>query len=271
MKVSKYIILAAAFIGIGGFSGAVRAKSAIEFRRTTVLAQPSEVIPSYKTNQIGQAKDANSQLEDSKEVPDPADDRDSEVNDDRVPSALSQVGEYGESVYDMAKINNWTKATTDLTSLQNVAKQLDAQLEGKSKAELAQLNSSITTLSQAVSAKDRQLAMHDANQVTLITAKMTVPFEPKVPVEITLLDYYGRELDIWAAQGNTAKLRTTAGEMRRIWNAVRLSILARGGSTQVNKFDTLITRVEAAKSSSEYGRLATPILDEVDNLEKVFQ
>ncbi|AFY91277.1 hypothetical protein [Chroococcidiopsis thermalis] len=270
MKVSKYIILAAAFIGIWGFSGAVRAKSAIESQRTTALAKPNEVIPSYKTNLIGQARDINSQLEDSKEVPDPSDDRDSEVKDDKVPAALSQVGEYGESIYDMAKINNWTKATANLNSLQSAAKQLDAQIDGKSQA-VAQLNSSIAALSQAVNAKDRQSAMRDANQVTLIAAKMTVPFEPKVPVEVTLLDYYGRELDIWAAQGNTAKLRTTTGEMRRTWNALRPSILARGGSAQVKKFDTLITRIEAAKSTSEYGRLATPILDEVDNLEKVFQ
>ncbi|PSM50366.1 hypothetical protein C7Y66_04235 [Chroococcidiopsis sp. CCALA 051] len=271
MKVSKYIILAAAFIGIWGFSGAVRAKSAIESQRTTALAKPNEVIPSYKTNLIGQARDINSQLEDSKEVPEPSDDRDSEVKDDKVPVALSQVGESGESIYDMAKINNWTKATANLNSLQSAAKQLDAQIEGKSKAELARLNSSIVALSQAVNAKDRQSAMRDANQVTLIAAKMTVPFEPRVPVEVTLLDYYGRELDIWTAQGNTAKLRTTTGEMRRTWNALRPSILARGGSAQVKKFDTLITRVEAAKLTSEYGRLATPILDEVDNLEKVFQ
>ena len=59
--------------------------------------------------------------------------------------------------------------------------------------------------------------------------------------------------------------------MRRTWNAVRPSILARGGTTQVQKFDGLVASVEAAKLSRDYAHLATPVLDEVDNLEKVFQ
>ncbi|MEA5554728.1 hypothetical protein VB713_27760 [Anabaena cylindrica UHCC 0172] len=107
--------------------------------------------------------------------------------------------------------------------------------------------------------------------MTLLAANITKEFEPKVPVEVTLLDYYGRELEIWSATGNTSQLKKTASEMRRTWNAVRPSILARGGTAQVQKFDGLVASVEAAKSSKDYGRLATPVLDEVDNLEKVFK
>ena len=32
----------------------------------------------------------------------------------------------------------------------------------------------------------------------------------------------------------------------------------------------LIAQVEAAQSPADFGKLATPVLDEVDNLEKVF-
>ena len=65
-----------------------------------------------------------------------------------------------------------------------------------------------------------------------------------------MLDYYGRELEIWSATENIAKLKTTASEMRRTWDAVRPSILSRGG-TAPQKFDALVARVEAAKSPSD--------------------
>ncbi|WP_315791249.1 sporulation protein YpjB [Fischerella sp. JS2] len=208
---------------------------------------------------------------DKREKPDAPNDADTEVNDDKVPTSLSQVSEYGESVYDMAKANDWTKATANLTSLENTAKSLRTEIKSENKTELAQLDSKIAALKGAVTAKNRISAMHDANQVTLIAANITKEFKPKVPVEVTLLDYYGRELEIWSATGNTSKLKTTASQMRRTWNAVRPSILAHGGTTQVQKFDGLVASIEAAKSSKDYARLVTPVLDEVDNLEKVFK
>ncbi|WP_234711195.1 hypothetical protein [Nostoc punctiforme] len=171
----------------------------------------------------------------------------------------------------MAKANDWTKATANLTSLQNAAKSLRTEIKGKNKTELVQLDAKIAALKGAVTDKNRISAMRDANQVTLISANITKEFEPKVPVEVTLLDYYGRDLEIWSITGNTSQLKTTASEMRRTWNAVRPSILARGGTTQVQKFDGLVASVEAAKLSRDYAHLATPVLDEVDNLEKVFK
>ncbi len=134
-----------------------------------------------------------------------------------------------------------------------------------------QLDKSIATLSQAVKTKNRQAAMRDANQVTLNAAKITEEFEGKVPVEITLLDYYGRELEIWAAQGNTAKLKATANDIQRTWKKVRPAVEAHKGSAQVQKFNSLVDRVVAAKVPTDYGRLSTSILNDVDNLEKVFQ
>lgn len=260
MKTSKQILLAATFLGILGLSGVARATSNFQSSRT-VLFSP-------QTNEIAQVSQKDKEGIDKVEAKDPINDNDSEVSDDRIPVSLNQVGEYGESIYDAAKVQNWTKTTTELKKLQDAAKQLSTEVKDR---DTTDLNRSIVALEQTITAKARQAAMQNANQVTLITAKMTAEYKPKVPIEVTLLDYYGRELEIWAEARDTAKLKTTALEIERTWNSVRSSIQQRGGTGQVEKFDTLVAKVKMAKSPTDYGSLATPILDEVDNLEKVFQ
>ncbi|MCW5318587.1 hypothetical protein GTQ43_34270 [Nostoc sp. KVJ3] len=264
MNNSTKIIVIGSLLGTLGIAGLAKAIS------TNQPQLPIAIMPQHHSStQMTINKDV--EVNENREKLDAASDADTEVNDDKVPTSLSQVGEYGESVYDMAKANDWTKATANLNLLENAAKSLHTEIKGDNKPELAQLNFKIAALTQAVTTKNRISAMHKANQVTLIAANITREFKPKVPVEVTLLDYYGRELEIWSATGNTSNLKTTASEMRRTWNAVRTSILARGGTTQVQKFDVLVASIEAAKSSKDYARLATPILDEVDNLEKVFK
>jgi hypothetical protein len=266
MNNSTKIILVGSLLSTLGIGGLAKAIS------TNQSQLPVVIIPQHHSStQMTISKDKDVKIDENREQSDATNDDDTEVNDDKVPSSLGQVGEYGESIYDMAKANDWTKATANLTLLENAAKSLHTEIKGDNKTQLVQLDSKIAALKGTVTAKNRISAMRDANQVTLIAANITKEFEPKVPIEITLLDYYGRELEIWSATGNTSQLRTTASQMRRTWNAVGLSILARGGTAQVQKFDGLVASVEAAKSSKDYGRLATPVLDEVDNLEKVFK
>lgn len=187
-----------------------------------------------------------------------------------LPASLVNAGEYGENIYDYAKANNWAKATARLAALKGAAKQLRGDLQGSSAGE-DELESNIAALDKVMAAKDRPATLREANQTTRIVADMTAPFNPPVPIEVTRLDYEGRELEIWAEAKETSKLKATVDEMRRTWDAVRPRIEARGGAVEAKKFGELVARVEAAKTPDEYTRLSTPILDEVDNLEKVFE
>ncbi len=241
MKTLKTVILAGTVVGTMAFGGFVRAMSASQ-------SSQSDALPS------------NTQIA---EVPQ----RNGAIKNPQMPSSLTNVGQYAENIYDMAKVNNWTKAQFNLTRLHDAAKRLQIDIKG---SEVAQLDRTIAVLDKAVAMKDRQAAIVNANKVTLIAANISVPFEQKMPVQVTLLDYYGRELEILSAAGNTSELKTTAGEMRKTWDVLRPSIEAYGGSAQAQKFDSLVSRLEAAKSPSEYGRLATPVLDAVDTLENVF-
>ena len=112
--------------------------------------------------------------------------------------------------------------------------------------------------------------MQEANQATLIAANLTAPFHPAVPVDVTRLDYYGRELEIGTAANNLVKLQATGAAMRKTWDELRPTIVARGGATEAKKFDQLMAQVQAAQSPVDFGRVAAPVLDEVDKLEKLF-
>ena len=112
--------------------------------------------------------------------------------------------------------------------------------------------------------------MVEANQATLIAANMTAPYAPRVPVEVTRLDFYGRQLEIWAETGAAARLDSATRGVRHEWDAVHPAVSARGPAV-ARRFDALVTRLERAGSPAEYRRLAQLELAQVDDLERVLE
>ena len=131
--------------------------------------------------------------------------------------AIAEIGELGENIYDLAKDKDWGKAGEKLTSLKKEAESLKSQ----AKEAKEPLSKSIAALERAVGAKDQQVTMQEANQITLIAANLTEPFHPQVPVDIARLDYYGRELELWSAVKNEAKLKEAADALMKTWDTVR--------------------------------------------------
>ncbi len=88
-----------------------------------------------------------------------------------------------------------------------------------------------------------------------------------------MLDYYGRELQIGASEGDAGvpRLQRTANSIQSTWEAVRPRVEQRGGATESQRFSTLVGRVVIARTPAAYGAVAIPILDEVDRLEAVFE
>ncbi|MEO6211657.1 MAG: hypothetical protein ABIQ10_16230 [Gemmatimonadaceae bacterium] len=181
-----------------------------------------------------------------------------------VPAAVADVGTHGEDLYDQAKASNWTKAGQIMDSLNRSAALLKPD-------ERAQLSGTLDSLTRAVAAHQREVALEGANYVTLIGAKLTEAYHPKMPADIVRLDYYGRELEIWAARKNMTKLTSTAADLKRTWDAVKSSEISHGGTAPAAKMDQLVARLDAAKSVADYAQLAKPILDLVDALEKPFE
>jgi hypothetical protein len=185
-----------------------------------------------------------------------------------VPKSLIDTAEYGENLYDHSKAKSWKRATLTLRSLQRAAKNMHTEVADQPAAE-GRIDESIATLGRTIAAKDQQASMREANEVTRAAADMTAAYAPTVPVAVARLDYYGRELEIWAQAQDSGKLQATAVAMRREWDALRPTLKIRAPA-EAMKFESLVAQVEAAKTPADNAPLAQSVLDEVDNLEKVF-
>lgn len=179
-----------------------------------------------------------------------------------VPPAIDAIGHHAENAYDMAKASDWAKASASVDSLET-AVVADTAARAATRTTLQQLRG-------AVSARDRRAALVAANRLTEIGARLSAPHAPTVPADVTLLDYYGRELEIWAASSDPAKLRETSDAIHRTWEGLRERVEQRGGTAEATRFGALVQRVRQARTVPEFAALATPILDEVDALEAVF-
>lgn len=195
---------------------------------------------------------------------------------DPVPPAVAGIGHHAENAYDMAKSADWVRAQAATDSLARVVAMLPDSGAGPG-AEDGSLRRDVTTatetLRRAVTARDGVAAQRAANRLTELGARLSDPYGPRVPASVTLLDYYGREIELWAAATGSRseeRLRETASAVQRTWDELRPRVIAGGGASEAARFDSLVVRLSAARARADYARLATPILDEVDLLERVF-
>ena len=192
---------------------------------------------------------------------------------DPVPAGVAGVGHHGENVYDMAKAGKWPAARASTDSLRAAMATIPdtgaAQARSARNAR-AQLETTLSSLDRAVTSRNSTDALRASNQVTELGARLAAPYTPRVPADVTLLDYYGRELEVWAAAKDVDKLRSTAAAMRQTWDGLRAQVEARGGGAEAARFGALVARVQSATTTAAYGALAGPVLAEVDNLESVF-
>jgi hypothetical protein len=183
-----------------------------------------------------------------------------------IPPAIEQVGAHGEALYDAATVGDWRTATASLDSLRTAVAQLPSDVASDTRATLTALADS---LSRDIQSRQQLQAQMDANRVTYVSVDLLRPYAPTTPVQIVLMDYLGRELEIGAARNDAAKLAQTSKAIRRTWAEVRPQIASRDPA-QAMHTEALVARIEKTRTPADVRRVATPFLDEVDLLEKVF-
>lgn len=182
------------------------------------------------------------------------------------PASIDLLGRLGEDAYDYASASQWPKLDAALDSMRIAAD----ELRRTEPAHGDSLTAVIQALAAGRSSKRRDVAMRAANETTRIAAQLSASYQPRVPADVALLDYEGRELEIWGRPGNLPRLEATRRRTHDIWATLRPSVVSRGGTREAARFDTLVARLAAARTATDYAALATPILDEVDALEQVF-
>jgi hypothetical protein len=214
------------------------------------------------------AKEADERAE-ANESQEKAETEEVEDRSSGIPSALWQVSENGEDAYDSAKSGDWARALKQLNGLQQAQSKLPQETQA-SKQDISGLNTGISNLAHAIVGKNQFKAMDAANQITLHAINMSGQFKSNQPVELSRLDYLGRELELGALAQDIPRIKATTRQINRTWQALRPNIQAHGGSAQAQKFDTIVHNILTAKSIQDYHHLASMELDEVDLLETVF-
>ncbi|MGA7936817.1 MAG: hypothetical protein WCA35_24890 [Kovacikia sp.] len=231
--------------------------------------QPASADPLLSEEGMVETSDPNESSPTRKVVLVAGRDRPSPGISDKVAN-LNQIANGAKTIYNLVKADNWAEANTQLASLQETMLRLKAN-NRVSKADFAHLNALIMALKGSVSARHHQ-AMYDTNQLAMTAVQLAKQSNPQIQVEVAMLDYYGRELEIWSERGNTAKLKTVADRINQTWSSLRPEIQTLHVPAQVQQFDdTLVALVQTATSPTEYRLLATPLLVEVNNLQRLFQ
>lgn len=177
------------------------------------------------------------------------------------------LGHHAEDAYDYVKTANWAAARASVDSLNPAVRGAQAQdIFGHEK----EVSESLARLDSAVAQRSRAQGLREANLLTQLGALLAAAHDPQVPAAVTMLDFYGRELEIGAEVRDTAKLSHAAMAITNNWNQVRPLVVARGGTAEAARFDSVVANVTAARTPAQYARTATPLLDQVDALETVF-
>ena len=176
-----------------------------------------------------------------------------------VPTAIAGIARHGESVYRMVAVGDWAGARAAADSFQPMLDSIPAAPTIAARE-----------LRRTIASEDRGAALRAANRLTQLGALLSAPYHPAIPVEVMLLAFDGRELEIWAVAGDLTRLRETGSAIRCNWNAARRSVHARNGIAAAAKFDTVVAEVGRAATAAEYARLALSVIGGAHMLEQVF-
>lgn len=185
-----------------------------------------------------------------------------------LPPAVEALGHHAENAYDFAKTGAWAQAAASLDSTRAALTQLATTATAE---EMAKVRASVAALERGVVARESRVAAAAANGLTELGARISTRFGPQVPADVTLLDYYGREIEIAAGANDLSRLRQVGDSISAVWRRIDAQVKARGGAAEADRFAQLVQRVNQARSVTDFRALATPILDDVDKLEAVFK
>ncbi|MEZ4417067.1 MAG: hypothetical protein R3E10_15045 [Gemmatimonadota bacterium] len=187
-----------------------------------------------------------------------------------VPVSLQAAGHHAESVYEQVFSDQWSAAKTFADSLAQDLDDMDRQGVAATTAR-AELRTSFAGLDAALITRERFVALDGANEMTRVVAELTEMHHPSVPTEITLLDYYGRVLQIQSERDDRTALATGVDGLRLTWDAVRAKVVARPqGAAAAADFDALVLLAESTAEPTAFADLSVRILDAVDVLEQLF-
>jgi len=185
-------------------------------------------------------------------------------------AGLDTLSASAEEIFNLALAGKMERVPKKLEVLKKNAASFDYLQDEANSILLPRLGRTIADLEGAVQAKNRLDTMRFANRITLIAATVAVPFKPTVPTEVLLLDYNGRELEIWSELKKLDKLSSVVIRMHLAWQTLMPKLVEQNSLKELRRFSDLMGHLELAKVPEEYGRLSRQVLVETDGMKSLF-
>jgi hypothetical protein len=140
------------------------------------------------------------------------------------------------------------------------------------KADLvAQLRARIENLNQSVGAHNRVATMDFSNSITRLAADLSAKFQTEVPIDVVMLDYYGRQLELGIVTGRQSTLTQATADLRQQWDRIKPEIERRGHVDEVKRFTDIVVQLEGARRPADFTAPVAAELEAVDRLETIFK
>jgi hypothetical protein len=242
------------------------------FRCALLLALAAPIAPSLA--QAANTAPAKEQPKPAKEPPKPAKELPKPaavpLRSNFIVAELDCLSGSAEEIFSLALAGKMERTAKKLETLKKNAAAFDYIQDEASNILLPRLGRTIADLEKAIAAKNRLDTMRFANRVTLIAATVAVPLKPSVPTEVSLLDYNGRELEIWSEVKMTEKLSSIVIRMHLAWQTLMPKLIEQNGLKELRRFSDLMGHLESARLPEEYGRLSRQVLVETDTMKSIF-
>ncbi|MEJ2637318.1 MAG: hypothetical protein P8184_18780, partial [Calditrichia bacterium] len=188
---------------------------------------------------------------------------------------VTTVEEKAEDMIDLYLANEWDNAQTMLdTIVSNQSKIMtDMQVNQMPPSTRYAFNYLVYRL-QRLSADQSQpiQAGLAANEITSIMIDLAGYYVYVVPLEVSRMDYLGREIVMLAqVKDNYGLLNMRISQMQDNWNTLAAIIRSKKGEKIAEQVDTDINRIRSEKAGPQMINDANDILNLVDEMEALFQ
>lgn len=173
-----------------------------------------------------------------------------------------------ETAFALLDEERWKDAQTELMKLKDMTEKFDSA----DKAKRDRMLKAAISADEAIRDTKRHEALKGANEALFAASEIAFIGDPSMPNDLFRLEFYARELKVWAAAKDQAKIKAAALNIKESWQQVKIELGKHGdeGRDLINKFEPLVMALDLADTPEKSGGIARPILDQTGAMKRLF-
>lgn len=173
-----------------------------------------------------------------------------------------------ETAFALLDEERWKEAQTELLKLKDMTEKFDSA----DKAKRDRMLKAAISADEAIRDTKRHEALKGANEALFAASEIAFIGDPSMPNDLFRLEFYARELKVWAAAKDQAKIKAAALNIKESWQQVKIELGKHGdeGRDLINKFEPLVMALDLADTPEKSGGIARPILDQTGAMKRLF-